>query len=117
MDWKVVRGYLDGAFPIQRGTLAELVSVPVRCVATQPAELGWLEAAALPLAGLTAYQCIHEGLGVRPDGRVLVHVVSGGGGSCAGKLSVHAGAAGVRTASPPNHDSLLSFGAQPVRYG
>jgi NADPH:quinone reductase-like Zn-dependent oxidoreductase len=117
MDWKVVRGYLDGAFPIQWGTLAELVSVPVRCVATQPAELGWLEAAALPLAGLTAYQCIHEALEVRPDDTVLVHGASGGVGSFAVKLAVHMGARVVGTASPRNHDYLRSLGGEPVVYG
>ena len=105
VDWKIVGGHLDGAFPthfplipgwdvagavqavgpavtrfgpgddplaydredhIQRGTLAELVAVPLRCVAAKPAGLSWVDAAALPLAGLTAYQCVHEGVGGSP---------------------------------------------------
>jgi NADPH:quinone reductase-like Zn-dependent oxidoreductase len=156
VDWKIVRGYLDRAFPshfplvpcwdvagvveavgpaviafapgqevmaynrqdhIQSGTLAELVSVPERCVAAKPGALGWLEAAALPLAGLTAFQCIHEALALVAGETVLIHGASGGVGSFAVQLGVRAGARVIGTASPGNHDYLRSLGAEPVEYG
>ncbi len=49
---------------VQGGTLAELVEVPVRTAAHKPSGLGFEEAAALPLAGLTALQTVRRsGLG------------------------------------------------------
>src|SRR2546426_1263684 len=155
-DWKVLRGYLDGAFPvhfplvpcwdvagvvqavgpavttfqpgdeviahdredhIQWGTLAEYVSVPVRCAAPKPPELPWAEAAGLPLAGLTAYQCVNEGLALAPEHTVLVHGASGGVGSLAVQLAGSTGARVIGSASPGNHDYLRGLGAEPVAYG
>jgi len=63
---------------VQWGTLAEMVGVPIRGVAPKPPGLGWAEAGALPLAGLTAYQCVLAA-GVGPGDAVLVHGASGGG--------------------------------------
>lgn len=53
-----------------------------RCVTPKPARLGWVEAGALPLAGLTAYQCVIAAA-VGPGDTVLVHAASGGVGSFA----------------------------------
>jgi NADPH:quinone reductase-like Zn-dependent oxidoreductase len=41
---------------IHHGTYAELVPAPARSIVRKPPQLGWHEAAGLPLAGLTAYQ-------------------------------------------------------------
>jgi NADPH:quinone reductase-like Zn-dependent oxidoreductase len=102
---------------IQWGTLAELVSVPVRCATPKPAGVGWVEAAALPLAGLTAYQCIHDAVGVTASDTVLIHAASGGVGSFAVQLAARTGARVIGTSSPRNHDHLRSLGAEPVAYG
>src|SRR3546814_17501677 len=45
---------------VQDGTFAELVAAPVRTLARKPASLSFEEAAAVPLAGLTAYQAIQR---------------------------------------------------------
>jgi NADPH:quinone reductase-like Zn-dependent oxidoreductase len=101
---------------VQWGTLAELVGVPVRCVAPKPAALGWAEAGALPLAGLTAYQCTLAA-GIGPGDTVLVHAASGGVGTFAVQFAAWAGARVIGTASPANHDHVRGLGAEPVEYG
>lgn len=101
---------------VSDGTLAEYVAVPVRTAAKKPAGLSFEEAAALPLAGLTALQTIRRA-GVTEGQTVLVHAAAGGVGSIAVQLAVHAGARVVGTASPRNHDFLRELGAEPVAYG
>ncbi|MCG7284593.1 NADP-dependent oxidoreductase [Cellulomonas sp. ACRRI] len=101
---------------VQDGTLAEYVAVPVRTAAKKPAGLSFEQAAALPLAGLTALQSIRRA-GLTEGQTVLVHAAAGGVGSIAVQLAVHAGARVVGTASPGNHDYLRSLGAEPVAYG
>ncbi|WP_454050635.1 NADP-dependent oxidoreductase [Cellulomonas sp. Marseille-Q8402] len=101
---------------VQDGTLAEYVSVPVRTAAKKPAALSFEEAAALPLAGLTAWQSVRRS-GLGAGSTVLVHAAAGGVGSIAVQLAVHAGARVVGTASPGNHEYLRSLGAEPVAYG
>ncbi len=97
------------------GTFAERVAVPVRTAARKPAALTFEEAAALPLAGLTAMQTLRRA-GAGPGSVVLVHAASGGVGSFACQLATHAGARVVGTASPGNHDYLRSLGVEPLDY-
>jgi NADPH:quinone reductase-like Zn-dependent oxidoreductase len=101
---------------VQWGTLSELVGVPIRGVAHKPPGLGWAEAGALPLAGLTAYQCVIAA-GIGPGDTVLVHAASGGVGSFAVQFASWAGARVIGTAGPANHDYVKSLGAEPVAYG
>ncbi|MBI4623726.1 MAG: zinc-binding dehydrogenase [Verrucomicrobia bacterium] len=60
------------------GTLAERVAVPVTQLASKPAHLTWEEAAALPLAGLTAYRAVFSRARVQAGERVLINGVGGG---------------------------------------
>ncbi|CAM2831487.1 zinc-binding dehydrogenase [Rariglobus hedericola] len=60
------------------GTLAEVISVPVTQLAVKPSHLSWTEAAALPLAGLTAYRALFSRAAVRPGEKVLISGVGGG---------------------------------------
>jgi zinc-binding alcohol dehydrogenase/oxidoreductase len=60
------------------GTLAERVAVPLDQLATKPAHLTWEEAAALPLAGLTAYRAIFSRAKTQPGERVLISGIGGG---------------------------------------
>jgi zinc-binding alcohol dehydrogenase/oxidoreductase len=60
------------------GTLAERVAVPVAQLATKPPHLTWDDAAALPLAGLTAYRSVFSRAKVQPGERVLISGVGGG---------------------------------------
>lgn len=101
---------------VSDGTLAEYVAVPVRTAAKKPAGLSFEQAAALPLAGLTALQSVRRS-GLAAGGTVLVHAAAGGVGSIATQLAVHRGARVVGTASAGNHDFLRGLGAEPVAYG
>lgn len=101
---------------VQNGTYAELVAANVRLIARKPAALDWTEAAGLPLAGLTAYQCL-ERVRVGEGETVLVHAAAGGVGAFATQLAVLRGARVIGTASERNHDFLRELGAEPVSYG
>jgi len=101
---------------VHGGTLAELAEVPVRTAAHKPSGLSFEEAAALPLAGLTALQTVRRS-GLGAGSTVLVHAAAGGVGSFATQLAVMAGARVVGTAGEANHDYLRELGAEPVAYG
>lgn len=101
---------------IGRGTAAERVVLPDRVVAAAPESIDLVSAAAVPLAGLTAFQLLRR-LGPRPGETVLVLNASGGVGQFAVQLANHAGARVIGSSSPANHDHLRSLGVEPVAYG
>lgn len=98
------------------GTFAEYVAAPVRTLARKPASLSFEEAAAVPLAGLTAYQSIRRA-GVTAGQTVLVHAAAGGVGGFAVQIAKALGATVVGTALESNHEFLRGLGAEPVTYG
>ena len=100
---------------LQYGTYSEYTSVPDAFVARKPEPLSWEEAAALPLAGLTAHQCL-ETLGVRGGEKVFITGGGGGVGHLAVQMAVARGARVFATASPANHDWLRELGAEPLDY-
>lgn len=101
---------------VHGGTIAEKVAVPVRTAALKPASLSFEEAAAVPLAGLTAFQSVrHAAVGAGET--VLIHGGAGGVGAFGIQLAALAGARVVATASEGNHDFLRSLGAEPTTYG
>lgn len=101
---------------VHGGTFAEYVSAPVRTLAPKPTSLSFEEAAAVPLAGLTAYQSIRRS-GVSAGQTVLVHAAAGGVGGFAVQIAKALGATVVGTASESNHEFLRGLGAEPVTYG
>jgi NADPH2:quinone reductase len=101
---------------VHGGTLADRVAVPVRTAALKPRTLSFEEAAAVPLAGLTAMQTVSR-VGVAAGDTVLIHGGAGGVGGFGTQLAVHAGASVVATASESNHHYLRSLGATPIAYG
>jgi NADPH:quinone reductase-like Zn-dependent oxidoreductase len=99
---------------VKHGTAAELVPAPERTLTRKPASLSFEEAAAVPLAGMTAYQALTEALDVQAGDRVLVHAAAGGVGHLAVQIAVALGAEVVATASARNHDFLRGLGATEV---
>ncbi|MCH0539490.1 NADP-dependent oxidoreductase [Streptomyces sp. MUM 203J] len=99
------------------GTFAEYVAAPVRTLARKPRNLGFEEAAALPLAGLTAYQVLHRALRVREGETVLVHTAAGGVGAMAVQLARHAGCRVIGAVREAAADRVRELGAEPVLYG
>jgi NADPH2:quinone reductase len=101
---------------VHGGTFAELVAAPVRTLARKPASLSFEEAAAVPLAGLTAYQAIQRAA-VETGQTVLVHAAAGGVGAFGVQIAKARGARVIGTASEANHEFLRGLGAEPVTYG
>ncbi|PWF88582.1 NADP-dependent oxidoreductase [Kocuria rosea] len=101
---------------VHGGSMAEYVALPARLLAPKPASVDWDRAAALPLAGLTAYQVLGR-LEVAAGDTVLVHNASGGVGGYAVQLAAARGARVIGTASEANHEYLRGLGAEPVAYG
>ncbi|MEU6753608.1 NADP-dependent oxidoreductase [Spirillospora sp. NPDC046719] len=101
-------------FPRAAGGYAEYVVAPSRQIARKPAGLGHVEAAALPLVGLTAWQGLVDAAGVREGDRVLVHGAGGGLGHVAVQIAKARGAHVVATASAGKHDFVRSLGADEV---
>lgn len=93
------------------GTYAELTVVPAAIVAKKPASLSHEEAAAVPLAGGTAYEAIVRRLAVKVGETVLIHGGAGGVGSFAVQLAKQAGARVLATASKENLPFLRELGA------
>lgn len=96
------------------GAWAEQVVVAEGDLAKAPTSLPLDEAAALPLCGLTAWQCLLPRLAERPGQRVLIQAGSGGVGHLAIQLAKHHGAWVATTCSPRNHDLVRSLGADAV---
>ncbi|HZD08911.1 MAG TPA: NADP-dependent oxidoreductase, partial [Candidatus Limnocylindrales bacterium] len=113
-----VYGMKDGyVAKTYRGTYAEYVVVPEKSLAAKPKNLSHEEAAAVPLAGLTAWQAmIYQGK-LKPGERVLIHAGAGGVGVMAIQIAKAFGAYVAATASTRNQDLLRELGAdQAVDY-
>ena len=100
------------------GAYAELLAVAERDVAPM-GELDVVEAGALPLAGLTAYQCIHDApVALAAGETVAVRAASGGVGSMAVQLAHIAGARVIGIASGASESFVRDLGADEfVDYG
>ena len=99
---------------IGEGTYAEYVSVPDSYIARKPESLSFEQAAAVPLAGLTAYQALFLTAGLTAGERVLVSAAAGGVGSFAVQLALDAGAEVIGVASEQHRDRVLELGAYEV---
>ncbi|MFD9484940.1 NADP-dependent oxidoreductase [Streptomyces sp. NPDC059991] len=97
--------------PLPAGTYAEYVTSPARHLVRKPAALTHVQAAALPLAALTAWQALVEVAGVRPGQRVLIHAAAGGVGHLAVQIAKARGAHVIGTARSAKHDFLRGLGA------
>lgn len=98
-------------FPRAAGAYAEYVTAPARQFARKPVTATHEQAAAVPLAALTAWQALVDTAGVRPGQRVLVHAAAGGVGHLAVQFARHVGAHVVATASAGRHAWLKELGA------
>ncbi|WP_327190458.1 NADP-dependent oxidoreductase [Streptomyces xinghaiensis] len=96
------------------GAYQELAVLPASAVAPKPARLSYAEAAAVPLAALTAWQAL-EAAGSTAGLRVLVHAGAGGVGHFAVQFARHLGAHVTATASARNLEFLRGLGVdEPV---
>ncbi|MFF5981876.1 NADP-dependent oxidoreductase [Streptomyces olindensis] len=97
-------------YPFGHGSHAEYVIAPVRALARKPAGLDHVQAGALPLVSLTAWQALTEHADLRPGQRVLIHAAAGGVGHVAVQIAKERGAYVIGTASAGKHDFLRGIG-------
>lgn len=101
-------------FPHGSGAYAEYVLAPARALIEKPASLSHEQAAALPLAGLTAWQALVETAGLRSGERVVITGASGGVGHLAVQIAAARGAQVIAFASARNADIVRELGADDV---
>lgn len=101
-------------YPYGVGSHAEYVTGPARAFTHKPAGIDHVQAGALPLAALTAYQALVDTAEVAPGQRVLVHAAAGGVGHLAVQIAKARGAYVIGTASAAKHDFVRSLGADEV---
>lgn len=98
-------------YPFSHGSFAEYVVAPARTFAAKPRGITHVQAAALPLAALTAWQALVDTAGLRSGQRVLIHAAAGGVGHLAVQIAKARGAYVIGTASAGKHDLLRELGA------
>ncbi|MDH6187132.1 NADPH:quinone reductase-like Zn-dependent oxidoreductase [Streptomyces sp. CZ24] len=101
-------------YPHGSGSHAEYVVGPARAFTRKPTVIDHLQAGALPLVSLTAYQALIDTAGIGPGQRVLIHAAAGGVGHVAVQIAKAHGAYVIGTASAPKHDLLRELGADEV---
>ena len=105
-DWRILGGPDDG-------TYAELVKVPAENVFPKPERFSWEEAAAFPLAALTAYRALFEIGGLVDDESVLVLGAGSGVSTMAVSLAAQAGCRVLVTSSSQEKiDRAKELGAE-----
>ena len=105
------------SYPFGHGAHAEYVAAPAAWFAPKPASLDHVQAAALPLVSLTAWQALVENARIQPGQRVLIHAAAGGVGHVAVQLAKARGAHVIGTASSEKHDFLREIGVdEPIDY-
>lgn len=99
------------SYPFGHGSHAEYVTAPARTFTRKPSGIDHVQAGALPLVSLTAWQALVERAEVQPGQRVLVHAAAGGVGHVAVQIAKARGARVIGTASAAKHEFLRSLGA------
>ncbi len=107
-----VFGYLPSA--TGRGTFAEFVCARENLITLKPANLTFEQAAAVPLAAITALQGLRDKGNIQPGQKVLIQGASGGVGTFAVQIARAFGTEVTAVCSTCNLDMLRSLGAEHV---
>ncbi|MEG2325588.1 MAG: NADP-dependent oxidoreductase [Enterococcus sp.] len=113
-DWKVGQKVFARPETTRFGTYADYTIVDDHLLAVKPENVSFEDAAAVPLAGLTAYQALFTHGQLKAGEKVLIHAGAGGVGIYAIQLAKNAGATVITTASEKNHALLKELGADQV---
>ena len=100
--------------PTKNGAYAEYIVVKANIISIKPTSIGHTEAAAVPLAGLTAWQALFDHGLLKAGQKVLIHAAAGGVGTYAVQFAKWKGAYVIGTASSANIDFLKRLGADEV---
>lgn len=101
-------------FDLGRGSLAEFAVVPEHAAALKPANLDFVQAASIPMVGLTSWQALNERARLQAGQKVFIPAGSGGIGTFAIQLAKHLGARVGTTVSTGNIELVRSLGADEV---
>jgi len=101
-------------FDLGKGSLAEFASVPESAAALKPANLDFVQAASIPMVGLTSWQALKERMNLRRGQKVFIPAGSGGIGTFAIQLARHLGAKVGTTVSTGNIELVRSLGADEI---
>ena len=101
-------------FDLGTGALAEFAVVPENAAALKPANLDFVQAASIPMVGLTSWQALKVRAKLRPGQKVFIPAGSGGIGTFAIQLAKHLGAKVGTTTSTGNVELVKSLGADEV---
>ena len=93
------------------GAYAEFATAPAALIASKPAGITHEQAAAIPVAGLTAWQALFDRAGLQSGQRALIAGAAGGVGHFAVQFAAHAGITAIGIGSPRNRDFVLGLGA------
>lgn len=109
-NWKIGDRVFARPETTRFGTYAEYTAVDDNLLAYIPENVTYEEAAAAPLAGLTAWQALFDYGKLAEGEKVLIHAGSGGVGTYAIQLAKSKGAFVISTASESNRELLMSLG-------
>jgi len=101
-------------FDTGQGSLAELAAVPESAAALKPPNLDFVQAAAIPMVALTAWQALTERMNLQAGQKVFIPAGSGGIGTLAIQLAHHLGARVGTTVSTGNVELVRSLGADEI---
>jgi len=101
-------------FDLGTGALAEFASVPEDAAALKPPNLDFVQAASIPMVGLTSWQALNERIRLKPGQKVFIPAGAGGIGTFAIQLAKYLGAHVGTTTSTGNVDLVRSLGADEV---
>ena len=105
----------DAVFGGRSGAFAEFVSVPEdKQIVLKPANVTFEEAAAVPIAGITALQALRDGGHVEPGQSVLINGAGGGVGTFAVQIAKSFGASVTAVTSTRNLEMVSEIGADEV---
>lgn len=107
----------DAVFGLSAGSVgafAEYVCASQKALALKPEGVSFEQAAAVPVAGLTALQAIRDHGQVQPGQQVLIQGASGGVGTFAVQIARYYGAQVTAVCSPRNAEQALALGASQV---
>lgn len=112
--FKVGDAVFASLFDLGIGSLAEFAVVPEHAAALKPANLDFVQAASIPMVGLTSWQALKERLKLRAGQKVFIPAGSGGIGTFAIQLAKHLGAKVGTTTSTGNVELVRRLGADEV---
>lgn len=112
--FKVGDAVFASTFDQGTGSIAEFAVVPESAAALKPANLDFVQAASIPMVGLTSWQALKERIALRPGQKVFIPAGSGGIGTFAIQLAKILGARVGTTTSTSNIDLVRSLGADEV---